>query len=37
LGLEFGGGPHSLVVLRPLYQTSGGLKPCGSSPGPVTP
>jgi hypothetical protein len=47
VALEFAGGPHSLFVLRSVYQTSGGLKPCaalaapvaapafGSSPGPV--
>jgi len=30
LGLEFAGGPHSLLILRSVYQTSGGLKPCAA-------
>ncbi len=29
-GLEFAGGPLSLVVLGSVYQTSGGLKPCAA-------
>ena len=34
-GLEFAGGPHSLLVLRSVYQTSGGLKPCAALAAPV--
>jgi hypothetical protein len=35
LGLEFAGGPLSLVVLRSVYQKSGGLKPCAALVAPV--
>jgi hypothetical protein len=35
LGLEFAGGPLSLVVLPSVYQTSGGLKPCAALVAPV--